>query len=89
MFLILWEVERALGVGMVPREVEYLRESREGRASYASQSSGRGSVGPYGHSGHLRQSISMTPTLMSSRETTEDSQRLRADADLRHRRGQR
>lgn len=79
-------VERAL----VPREVEYLREGREGRASYASQSSGRGSVGPYGHSGgHLRHSVSMTPTLLSSPETTEDGQRLRPDVYRRDRRAQR
>ncbi|XP_041956251.1 uncharacterized protein igsf9b [Alosa sapidissima] len=79
------EPDRAL----VPREVEYLRESREGRASYASQSSGHGSVGPYGHGGHLRQSVSMTPTLLSSPETTEESQRLRPDAEFRNRRAQR
>ncbi|XP_034152549.1 protein turtle homolog A isoform X3 [Esox lucius] len=56
-----------------------VKENREvGRASYASQSSGRGSVGL------LRQSLSITPTLLSSPETTEESepQRDRADMDL-------
>lgn len=48
-------------------EPEY-RDVR-GRASYASQSSGRGSAGLY------RQSLSITPTLLSSPETTEESER--------------
>ncbi|KAK7934217.1 hypothetical protein WMY93_005113 [Mugilogobius chulae] len=52
-----------------PGEFEY-REVREGgRASYSSQSSGRGSAGLY------RQSLSITPTLLSSPETTEESER--------------
>ncbi|XP_016356452.1 uncharacterized protein LOC107699646 [Sinocyclocheilus anshuiensis] len=59
-----------------------------GRASYASQSSGRGSVGPYGH-GHLRQSLSITPTLLSSPETTEESEMHRADKDVREQRSKR
>uniref|UniRef100_A0A673HRC3 Uncharacterized LOC107713033 n=1 Tax=Sinocyclocheilus rhinocerous TaxID=307959 RepID=A0A673HRC3_9TELE len=59
-----------------------------GRASYASQSSGRGSVGPYGH-GHLRQSLSVTPTLLSSPETTEESEMHRADKDVRIQRSKR
>ncbi|XP_052460869.1 uncharacterized protein igsf9b [Carassius gibelio] len=57
-----------------------------GRASYASQSSGRGSVGPYGH---LRQSLSITPTLLSSPETTEESEMHRADKDVREQRSKR
>uniref|UniRef100_A0A671SAY2 Uncharacterized LOC107671028 n=1 Tax=Sinocyclocheilus anshuiensis TaxID=1608454 RepID=A0A671SAY2_9TELE len=59
-----------------------------GRASYASQSSGRGSVGPHGH-GHLRQSLSITPTLLSSPETTEESEMHRADKDVRIQRSKR
>ncbi|KTG47962.1 hypothetical protein cypCar_00000138 [Cyprinus carpio] len=59
-----------------------------GRASYASQSSGRGSVGPYGH-GHLRQSLSITPTLLSSPETTKESEMHRADKDVREQRSKR
>ncbi len=59
-----------------------------GRASYASQSSGRGSVGPYGH-GHLRQSVSITPTLLSSPETTEESEMHRANKDVREQRSKR
>ncbi|XP_077378047.1 uncharacterized protein igsf9b isoform X2 [Festucalex cinctus] len=50
------------------------REVREGgRASYASQSSGRGSAGLF------RQSMSITPTLLSSPETTEESERHRTE----------
>ncbi|XP_051922865.1 protein turtle homolog A isoform X2 [Hippocampus zosterae] len=57
------------------------REVREGgRASYASQSSGRGSAGLF------RQSISITPTLLSSPETTEESVRHRAELDPPERR---
>ncbi|CAL8249889.1 unnamed protein product [Boreogadus saida] len=60
------------------------RESREGgRTSYASQSSGRGSAG------FLRQSLSITPTLLSSPETTEESERPRAPTDRRERRAKR
>uniref|UniRef100_A0A3Q2XLQ9 Protein turtle homolog A-like n=1 Tax=Hippocampus comes TaxID=109280 RepID=A0A3Q2XLQ9_HIPCM len=60
------------------------REVREGgRASYASQSSGRGSAGPF------RQSISITPTLLSSPETTEESERHRAELDPPERRSKR
>lgn len=52
-----------------PADPDY-RDVREGgRASYASQSSGRGSAGLY------RQSLSITPTLLSSPETTEESER--------------
>lgn len=59
-------------------------EIREGgRASYASQSSGRGSAGLF------RQSLSITPTLLSSPETTEESERHRADMDLPQRRAKR
>ena len=64
-------------------EPEY-REAREGgRTSYASQSSGRGSAG------FLRQSLSITPTLLSSPETTEESERPRAPTDRRERRAKR
>ncbi|CAL8347234.1 unnamed protein product [Lota lota] len=64
-------------------EAEY-REAREGgRTSYASQSSGRGSAG------FLRQSLSITPTLLSSPETTEESERHRAQTDRRERRAKR
>ncbi|XP_013867513.1 uncharacterized protein igsf9b isoform X2 [Austrofundulus limnaeus] len=47
-----------------------------GRASYASQSSGRGSAGLF------RQSLSVTPTLLSSPETTEEHERHRAELEL-------
>ncbi|KAM4616840.1 uncharacterized protein igsf9b [Polymixia lowei] len=74
------ETERMLGRA---GETE-IREGREGgRASYASQSSGRGSAG------FLRQSLSITPTLLSSPETTEESERHRADMELRERRAKR
>uniref|UniRef100_A0A3B4B9M1 Ig-like domain-containing protein n=1 Tax=Periophthalmus magnuspinnatus TaxID=409849 RepID=A0A3B4B9M1_9GOBI len=60
------QTERMMGR---PGDLEY-REVREGgRASYASQSSGHGSAGLY------RQSLSITPTLLSSPETTEESER--------------
>ncbi|KAK0155915.1 Protein turtle A [Merluccius polli] len=73
-------VERPLVRGGEP---EY-REAREGgRTSYASQSSGRGSAG------FLRQSLSITPTLLSSPETTEESERHRAQIDRRERRAKR
>ncbi|XP_686205.6 uncharacterized protein igsf9b isoform X1 [Danio rerio] len=72
------------GMGAVRGCAETERDG--GRASYASQSSGRGSVGPYGH---LRQSLSITPTLLSSPETTEESERHRADKDTRERRSKR
>ncbi|XP_072244365.1 uncharacterized protein igsf9b isoform X1 [Leuresthes tenuis] len=56
-------------------------EIREGgRASYASQSSGRGSAGLY------RQSLSITPTLLSSPETTEENELYRAELELPDRR---
>ncbi|XP_031161504.1 protein turtle homolog A isoform X2 [Sander lucioperca] len=59
-------------------------EPREGgRASYASQSSGRGSAG------FFRQSLSITPTLLSSPETTEESERHRAETELPERRQKR
>ncbi|XP_054628889.1 protein turtle homolog A isoform X1 [Dunckerocampus dactyliophorus] len=69
--------ERLMGRGCDtdPREV---REG--GRASYASQSSGRGSAGLF------RQSLSITPTLLSSPETTEESERHRAELELPERR---
>uniref|UniRef100_A0A3B3TXU0 Protein turtle homolog A-like n=1 Tax=Poecilia latipinna TaxID=48699 RepID=A0A3B3TXU0_9TELE len=51
-----------------------------GRASYASQSSGRGSAGLF------RQSLSVTPTLLSSPETTEEQERHRAEMELAERR---
>lgn len=54
-----------------------------GRTSYASQSSGRGSAS------FLRQSLSVTPTLLSSPETTEDSERLRAETERLGRRSKR
>ncbi|CAK6950258.1 protein turtle homolog A isoform X2 [Scomber scombrus] len=61
-----------------------IREVREGgRASYASQSSGRGSAGLF------RQSLSITPTLLSSPETTEESERHRAEMELPERRTKR
>ncbi|XP_068506181.1 uncharacterized protein igsf9b isoform X2 [Syngnathus scovelli] len=60
------------------------REVREGgRASYASQSSGRGSAGLF------RQSMSITPTLLSSPETTEESERHRAELDPPERKSKR
>ncbi|XP_061674243.1 protein turtle homolog A isoform X2 [Syngnathoides biaculeatus] len=56
------------------------QEVREGaRASYASQSSGRGSAGLF------RQSLSITPTLLSSPETTEEGQRHRAERRAKRR----
>ncbi|KAI4881582.1 hypothetical protein NFI96_004914 [Prochilodus magdalenae] len=83
------EMYVGVGMGKASTDVE-VRDSRTegGRASYASQSSGRGSVGPYGH-GHLRQSISITPTLLSSPETTEESERRKAELDLREQRSKR
>lgn len=60
------------------------REVREGgRASYASQSSGRGSAGLF------RQSLSITPTLLSSPETTEEIEHHKADEELSERRAKR
>ncbi|CAM4719064.1 unnamed protein product [Leuciscus chuanchicus] len=81
------EVDKGMGAvrGCTETEGRDIRGDG-GRASYASQSSGRGSVGPYGH---LRQSLSITPTLLSSPETTEESERLRTDKDLRERRSKR
>ncbi|XP_019131552.2 protein turtle homolog A isoform X2 [Larimichthys crocea] len=65
-------------------EIREGREIREGgRASYASQSSGRGSAGLF------RQSLSITPTLLSSPETTEESERHRAEMELPERRTKR
>ncbi|KAI5094910.1 protein turtle-like A, partial [Silurus meridionalis] len=54
------------------------------RSSYASQSSGRGSAGPFAH---LRQSLSITPTLLSSPETTEEWRK--RESCLRDRRSKR
>ncbi|CAB1417675.1 unnamed protein product [Pleuronectes platessa] len=54
-----------------------------GRTSYASQSSGRGSAGLFQHS------LSITPTLLSSPETTEESERHRAETDRPERRAKR
>lgn len=69
--------DRMMGRGGEP-------EVREGgRASYASQSSGRGSAGLF------RQSLSITPTLLSSPETTEESERHRAELELPERRAKR
>ncbi|XP_044053156.1 protein turtle homolog A isoform X2 [Siniperca chuatsi] len=65
-------------------EIREGREIREaGRASYASQSSGRGSAGLF------RQSLSITPTLLSSPETTEESERHRAKMEQPERRAKR
>jgi len=62
-------------------EVREVRETREGgRTSYASQSSGRGSAGLF------RQSLSITPTLLSSPETTEESERHRSEMEPPERR---
>lgn len=58
-------------------------EMEGGRTSYASQSSGRGSAIPF------RQSLSVTPTLLSSPETTEESERLRTEMELPERRTKR
>lgn len=69
--------DRLMGRGGDPE----IREG--GRTSYASQSSGRGSAGLF------RQSLSITPTLLSSPETTEESERHRADTDLPERRAKR
>lgn len=64
---------------MMGRSGDY--EIRDGgRTSYASQSSGRGSAGL------LRQSLSVTPTLLSSPETTEELERHRAEVELPRRR---
>ncbi|XP_072538047.1 uncharacterized protein igsf9b [Salminus brasiliensis] len=83
------ELYGGVGIGKCSTDIE-VRDSRAegGRASYASQSSGRGSVGPYGHA-HLRQSISITPTLLSSPETTEESERHKTESDLRVQRSKR
>ncbi|XP_040010650.1 protein turtle homolog A, partial [Xiphias gladius] len=65
-------------------EIREVREIREGgRASYASQSSGRGSAGLFRHS------LSITPTLLSSPETTEENERHRAEMELPERRAKR
>ncbi|TNN86415.1 hypothetical protein EYF80_003185 [Liparis tanakae] len=62
-------------------EIREVRETREGgRTSYASQSSGRGSAGLF------RQSLSITPTLLSSPETTEESERHRSETEPPERR---
>ncbi|XP_033973711.1 protein turtle homolog A [Trematomus bernacchii] len=79
-----------------PREAETYRQPdrvmrrggetdiREGgRTSYASQSSGRGSAGLF------RQSLSITPTLLSSPETTEEGEGHRAETELPERRAKR
>ncbi|KAI1900857.1 hypothetical protein AGOR_G00054170 [Albula goreensis] len=79
------EREREVGRG-VEVEIRDYRDGREGRASYASQSSGRGSVGPSYTHAFLRQSLSLTPTLPSSPETTEEYERHRAETDLPDRR---
>ncbi|XP_050973846.1 protein turtle homolog A isoform X2 [Labeo rohita] len=83
------QVDKGMGAvrGLTETEGRDIRGDG-GRASYASQSSGRGSVGPYGH-GHLRQSLSITPTLPSSPETTEESEMHRADKDVREQRSKR
>uniref|UniRef100_A0A3Q3IF92 Immunoglobulin superfamily, member 9b n=1 Tax=Monopterus albus TaxID=43700 RepID=A0A3Q3IF92_MONAL len=77
------QLDRMMGRG-VETEMREVREIREGgRASYASQSSGRGSAGLF------RQSLSITPTLLSSPETTEESERHRAEMELPERRAKR
>ncbi|XP_059360201.1 uncharacterized protein LOC132098094 isoform X1 [Carassius carassius] len=83
------QVDKGMGAARGFTETEG-RDTRGdgGRASYASQSSGRGSVGSYGH-GHLRQSLSITPTLLSSPETTKESEMHRADKDVRKQRSKR
>lgn len=58
-------------------------EMEGGRTSYASQSSGRGSAILF------RRSLSVTPTLLSSPETTEESERLRAEMEPPERRTKR
>ncbi|XP_051279016.1 uncharacterized protein igsf9b isoform X2 [Dicentrarchus labrax] len=72
---------------MARRGETEMREGRDiregGRTSYASQSSGRGSAGLF------RQSLSITPTLLSSPETTEESERHRAEMELPERRAKR
>uniref|UniRef100_A0A3Q3WTR4 Ig-like domain-containing protein n=1 Tax=Mola mola TaxID=94237 RepID=A0A3Q3WTR4_MOLML len=75
--------DRMIGRGgeIEMREGKEIREG--GRASYASQSSGRGSAGLF------RQSLSITPTLLSSPETTEESERHRAEMELPGRRAKR
>lgn len=85
--------QAALFSGNIQREVYGVgmgggRDSRGegGRASYASQSSGRGSVGPFGHH---HQSLSITPTLLSSPGATEESDRLKRELSLRDRRSKR
>ncbi|XP_048845402.1 uncharacterized protein igsf9b isoform X1 [Brienomyrus brachyistius] len=63
-------------------DVRECRDGKEGRASYASQSSGRGSMGPCYTQALLRQSLSLTPTLASSPETTEETKRHSFMADM-------
>ncbi|XP_057213393.1 uncharacterized protein igsf9b isoform X2 [Triplophysa rosa] len=79
------EVDRGVSSVRVCPETDG-RGGDGGRASFASQSSGRGSVGPYGH---LRQSLSITPTLLSSPETTEESERLKTDSGMQEQRSKR
>ncbi|XP_069555743.1 uncharacterized protein igsf9b [Brachyistius frenatus] len=76
--------DRVMGRGG-ETEIREVREIREGgRASYASQSSGRGSAGLF------RQSLSITPTLLSSPETTEENERhAGAEMELPERRAKR
>lgn len=75
--------DRMVGRGGEP-EMREVREIRDGgRASYASQSSGRGSAGLF------RQSLSVTPTLLSSPETTEENERHRAETEHPERRAKR
>uniref|UniRef100_A0A3P8WJ90 Protein turtle homolog A-like n=1 Tax=Cynoglossus semilaevis TaxID=244447 RepID=A0A3P8WJ90_CYNSE len=54
-----------------------------GRTSFASQSSGRGSAGLY------QRSLSITPTLLSSPETTDESKRHQVELELLEIRGKR
>lgn len=71
---------------MYPHPDRMMRREGEpegGRTSYASQSSGRGSASLF------RQSLSVTPTLLSSPETTEDGERLRAEMEPPERRTKR
>lgn len=78
--------QAALSSGVVQREIYGVSKCKStdstgvgGRASYASQSSGKGSVGPFGH---IHQSLSITPTLLGSPETTEESDRLKRKSNL-------
>ncbi|MGH0181535.1 UNVERIFIED_CONTAM: hypothetical protein FKN15_007129 [Acipenser sinensis] len=53
-------------------EIKDVRDVKEARASFASQSSGRGSVGPTFAPSLHRYSLSLTPSLPASPETTQN-----------------